>query len=72
MLCLIMMCFTCRKFGGERCVPESRNVTSKLPPFFDWLKLATYEGQKKIKEMNYDFWGLTVSDYPKVSNIQAL
>ena len=50
-----------RKLGAEHCIAEERNVTSKLPPFFDWVKLATYEGQRKIREIEYDYWGLTVS-----------
>ncbi len=47
-----------------RCAPEMRNVTSTLPPFFDWLQFATYEGQEKVREMSYDHWGLTVSGLP--------
>ncbi|XP_064392158.1 uncharacterized protein LOC135339811 [Halichondria panicea] len=45
-----------------RCAPEMRNVTSTLPPFFDWLQFATYEGQEKVREMSYDHWGLTIAD----------
>ncbi len=45
----------------EDCIAEKRNVTSKLPPFFEWVKIATYEGQRKIRERSYDLWGLSVS-----------
>jgi len=41
---------------------EERNVTSKLPEFFDWVNdHAIYEGQTKIKEILYDLWGANVS-----------
>ena len=63
-LLMIIIVFTYnnnRKVGAEHCIYDERNVTSKLPPFFDWLKLATYEGQRIIREIKYDFWGLTVS-----------
>ncbi len=60
----VQVLIACRHMGEEHCAPESRNVTSTLPPFFDWAKYATYEGQPKVREMNYDLWGLTVSDCP--------
>lgn len=31
-------------------------------PFFDWVKLATYEGIRTVKEVEYDLWGLEVAD----------
>ncbi len=38
-----------------------RNLTFSLPSFFAWVKVANYEGQRKVREMSYDVWALTVS-----------
>ncbi len=50
----------CRKDPMKHCAPMMVNVTTSLPPFFDWVKLANYEGQPKIRERSYDRWGLSV------------
>ena len=47
-----------RTVGQEHCIVEESN--GQLAGFFDWVKPATYEGQKKYHEISYDLWGYTV------------
>ena len=57
----IALHFFCREEGKEHCAPMMRNLTFPLPSFFSWVKVANYEGQRKVREMSYDVWALTVS-----------
>ena len=56
---LILFNALIRMVKQPHCIMEERK--NSLVPFWEWVEKATYEGDRKIRERVYDFWGYSVS-----------